>query len=625
MSNERDYKAYMPAVARYLLGEPNPEHSTATEWRWGTHGSKAVNLEKAAYHDHESGDQGGVLYMVKLLAKDFTATTDLGEWLAGHGLAANDNQASDNAPKKDRGRRVASYDYRDAAGAVVLRVERWEPKRFSQCRPDGNGGWLYRDIYKSFTHVPYRLPELLAADPSAPVFVVEGEKDADNLAKLGALATCNAAGATKWPDELSQHFQGRDVVILPDNDEMGGKHADVVRSKLAGVAKSIRTVELPGLPPKGDVSDWIAAGGTLHDLLALTPPIAPDNDNNASHMGMYSAADIPANWVPPYELTEDLIPAIGYGFVYGPSHAGKTFYVIDLGLRIATGRKFFGRRTMPMAVVYIAAEGSIDRRIKAWQVFNGEALDPFSDAVEEPDVSNFHIIPQSVIMVGGQADPDTLVREIKAVEARTGQKVGLVIGDTLAAMIPGADENNAGEMGGVNKFSRRIAAACQCFFLIVHHSGKNEENGMRGSGAFYNNSDVVIKLGKTTAKFEGFGIVVAEVTKNRDLGPSSDMAYILPTVEVGRSHQWPDKAITTCVVKACPPPEKPDKGDRLTPAQQKVLDYLKSLGHQGAGPGAVAAALAMDKSNAGKRLKELEARELVRSVAGIYQAISQNE
>jgi hypothetical protein len=72
------------------------------------------------------------------------------------------------------------------------------------------------------------------------------------------LATTNSGGASsRWPDEFNQFFVGFDVVIIPDNDELGRKHAETVARNLGHVATSIRIVELPGLPPKGDVSDWL--------------------------------------------------------------------------------------------------------------------------------------------------------------------------------------------------------------------------------------------------------------------------------------------------------------------------------------------------------------------------------
>src|SRR5262245_55268962 len=78
---------------------------------------------------------------------------------------------------------VAVYDYRDEDGRLLYQTVRYEPKDFRQRRPDGQGGWVYR--LDGVRRVLYRLPELNTADRSRPVFVVEGEKDADRLAALG--------------------------------------------------------------------------------------------------------------------------------------------------------------------------------------------------------------------------------------------------------------------------------------------------------------------------------------------------------------------------------------------------------------------------------------------------------
>jgi hypothetical protein len=131
----------------------------------------------------------------------------------------------------------------------------------------GNGDWDWK--VTNVRRVPYRLPELIAADPAEPVFVPEGEKDVERLRALGLVATCNAGGAGKWRAEYTEHFAGKTVIILPDNDDAGRKHAQQVHDQLSGITAKVAIVELPALPEKGDVSDWLAAGGTRDQLLAL--------------------------------------------------------------------------------------------------------------------------------------------------------------------------------------------------------------------------------------------------------------------------------------------------------------------------------------------------------------------
>ncbi|MCI0458977.1 MAG: hypothetical protein L0Z62_18620 [Gemmataceae bacterium] len=174
--------------------------------------------------------------------------------------------------------RVVTYDYRDEQGTLLYQVQRFEPgfkgekKTFRQRRPNGKG-WVHS--LGNVRRVLYRLPELLAADPSRLVFVCEGEKDVDTLLDLGLVATTNAQGAGKWRPEYSPFLAGRPVVILPDNDRPGREHARQVAEALKNVAASVGILELPGLPEKADVTDWLGLpGNTKESLLQLVqaPP-----------------------------------------------------------------------------------------------------------------------------------------------------------------------------------------------------------------------------------------------------------------------------------------------------------------------------------------------------------------
>lgn len=162
---------------------------------------------------------------------------------------------------------VAEYDYRDISGKLVYQIQRRKPKKFTFCRPDGNGGWLYKNDDKDGVEIiPYNLPEAHRADI---VYIPEGERKVDTLRAMGLVGTCNPFGAGKWKPEFSQYLSGKDVIILPDNDDVGHSHACDVAKTLLGTAKSIKIVKLPGLPPKGDIVDWVAKGHGKDELLQI--------------------------------------------------------------------------------------------------------------------------------------------------------------------------------------------------------------------------------------------------------------------------------------------------------------------------------------------------------------------
>jgi putative DNA primase/helicase len=188
------------------------------------------------------------------------ATCSLQAILDSLGLRMSDISPPRERPKDQR--IVATYPYVDAQGKLLYEVVRYSPKGFAQRRPDPAGGWQWGlgDVQR----VLYRLPQVLAAQRR--VFIVEGEKDVHTLEEKGFLATTNAGGAEKWLPAHTAALANKSVVILPDNDAPGRAHAALVAAALADVAKEVRIVELPGLGPKEDVTDWFAAGGTK-DLL----------------------------------------------------------------------------------------------------------------------------------------------------------------------------------------------------------------------------------------------------------------------------------------------------------------------------------------------------------------------
>jgi hypothetical protein len=197
------------------------------------------------------------------------------------------------------GATLIHYDYHDGDGALLYQVIRIEApgheKGFTQRRPDGTGGWIYN--LEGTARVLYNQADVLKAQR---VLIPEGEKCADAVnAGLKAegrygeiVATTNPQGAGKWLDDYSQTLAHKDTVALRDNDVVGGNHVQKVCRSLQGVAKSIKAVEIPGLPPGGDVADWLLEGGTIAELLRWIDEAPQWNaSGKASLQSSGSAAD----------------------------------------------------------------------------------------------------------------------------------------------------------------------------------------------------------------------------------------------------------------------------------------------------------------------------------------------
>jgi putative DNA primase/helicase len=265
---------HIERVARRLFGEPNRALSKRHQLRFGTNGSLAVDIagrNRGLWYDYEN-KIGGHTRQMLLDRGNCRDDADIAEWFKRElGLDVN----------PDKQHVVKTYDYVDERGALLFQVLRWGPKKtFSQQQPGSGKGGIKRDqdgkpTMQGARYVPYRLNELAAARTRANgkpwrVFVVEGEKDVDGLvSRWGLTATCNAGGAGKWRGEYGQYFVGAEVVIIPDNDDAGRKHAVTVAARLSPFAAVIKIVELGGLSEKGDISDWIDAGGSQSDLETL--------------------------------------------------------------------------------------------------------------------------------------------------------------------------------------------------------------------------------------------------------------------------------------------------------------------------------------------------------------------
>ena len=227
-------------------------------WRPGSD-SGAFSVSREGYKDHVSGESGSIIDLVA----NIQYQGDI--WRAQEWLGEYYKLESKTKAKQKR-KFVCAYDYTDLDGVLRHQTVRWDPKKFSQRRPDPDkeDTWIYN--LEGIEPILYRMADW---HDKPAVCVVGGEKDADNLLALNIPATTNPMGEGNWRDSYNQHFKGKKVYIIPDNDEAGRRHAEVVASALHGIAAQIKVVALPDVPVKGDASDYINAGHGRNDIQAL--------------------------------------------------------------------------------------------------------------------------------------------------------------------------------------------------------------------------------------------------------------------------------------------------------------------------------------------------------------------
>lgn len=195
---------------------------------------------------------------------------------------------------------VKVYDYYDASGTLVHQTVRYEPKDFKQRRPDPAKPGEFIWNLKGVTPVLYHLPLVLQAiQEGKRIWLCEGEKDCENLQwhlPPGEIASTNAMGAKYWRKAYTETLRSAHVVILPDNDQAGRERIDKVAQSLHGSVASLKVVDLPGLPAKGDVSDWLShghAGAELQALVEAAPLWTPPQDSQRRHNGQTPDAGRP--------------------------------------------------------------------------------------------------------------------------------------------------------------------------------------------------------------------------------------------------------------------------------------------------------------------------------------------
>lgn len=459
-----DMKTYYSSELPPVKWNGNGSGQATCPFHNDTHPSLSVNHVTGKFNCFGCGKMGSIFdYYMERYSVDFPTAK---EALAKEaGLTAE--------PQR---KMVAVYDYTDEAGALLFQTMRYEPKDFKQRQPDGEGNWIWN--LKGVRLVPYNLPEVLKAER---VIIAEGEKDVDTLRGLGLVASCNPMGAGKWKPEYNEHFRGKRVVIIPDNDEAGRGHAQQIAGALQGIAESVRIVDLPGLQAKGDVSNWIGAGGTREGLIELIKA-APEweRDFNAaakelaapkSYPGIISLDTVKAERVE--WLWPGYIPFGKITIIDGDPGISKSLLTHDLIARITSGQPMPDGSIGPNcgAVILSLEDGLSDTIVPRIEAAGGK----------KSRVASVQGVPDER---GDMRLPT--VRDIEDIQAACRMKdARLVVIDPLMGYIGDAnswkDQDIRAAMAPLIKFADEFKIAV----LIVRHLNKSTSSPSlyRGGGS----------------------------------------------------------------------------------------------------------------------------------------------
>jgi len=358
-------------------------------------------------------------------------------------------------------------------------------KDFLQARLNANGGYVYG--LDGVRTILYNLADVMRASLRGEMVVwVEGEKDADNgMERLGLTTTTCPMGAKHWKPYYAGFLTGAHVVVVADNDGPGGEHAEKVATELLPFAASIKVLELPCVPEKGDLTDWIDAGGTREEFDSLVSEvpqfILPTIESEFGEKELLPVKSL-REVVAEAEETPDFIVKnlLKKGELTDLSglakYSGKTTLVMHMLKAVRTGDVFLSEPTKEARIFYLTEQGNNFK----------EAIE---NATLDLDDDGFVVVQHRDVRA--EEWEELIEKAIKVCE-RDGRDVLVV--DTFAAFtkLAGSEENNAGDIRERTEPLKKAAQSNDLAVLIVRHAGKDGKG--RGSSQFEAEVDIVATL-----------------------------------------------------------------------------------------------------------------------------------
>jgi hypothetical protein len=293
----------------------------------------------------------------------------------------------------------------------------------------------------------------------------------------------------------------------------------------------------------------------------------------------------------PAWLVQDILPEGGLAVLYGQPGAGKSFLALDLALSVAAGRAWLGRPTQRGGVAYVYAEGAagLKKRIAAWRIRTSSGT------------AAFRVLPHALDLTEEWA-------ELVAGLAQIASPPRLLIIDTLARCFGSGDENSTEDMGAfIASLDKLRAYFPGLTILVVHHSGKDDTKGARGSTALKGAADAVMHLTKKGP------LLFLKSEKQKGAGPFDELKILLDVVAL-------PSGATSCILKDALIPandERPRRDSRAEQNDRRLVDSLAHFGSDGARFSQWEAAAGLPKSTFKDALKRLAAANRVTSKEGL--------
>lgn len=225
-----------------------------------------------------------------------------------------------------------------------------------------------------------------------------------------------------------------------------------------------------------------------------------------------------------------MLPTRGLAAIFGSSGSGKSFLGIDLAGHIAGGERWFDCRVMARPVVYLVleGEGGVRQRVQAWQKHNSRAL---------PDSMGVIVQPFTLTEAQDLADLAAVV-----------PAGAVTFLDTLNRAAPVADENSSRDMGQILQAAKQLQAITKGLVVLVHHTGKNEEAGLRGHSSLIAALDASVKV---TRDGDTRTWAVQKVKDGRD-GQAHGFVLEVVTLQID-AHGDPE---TSCIIRPVTAPAR---------------------------------------------------------------------